>query len=118
MAIKQFIFNTNVGITENYATNFFDISNVQITANTDLDITNTEKCSEVLEEMANIYNEIQSFCERDMDEKNIYTFSSNLEEHLKLLGIKNILSITFTVSDLKIPTLDFLNRSFNPKNKK
>ena len=114
MATKQFIFNTNVGITENYATNFFDVSNVQLTAKTDLNITSIEKCAEVLNEMATVYNEIQNYCDRNIDEKNIYTFASGLEDYLVRIGIKNITLITFTVSDLTNINSDFLTRNFNP----
>lgn len=112
MAGKQFIYNTNVGITENYATNFFDISAIEIIAKTDLSITTKELCAEVLSEMADIYNEIQTFSENNIDEKNIFTFTSKLEETLNGVSHKYIEKISFNITDINVASNTLL-RTFN-----
>lgn len=115
MAEKQFIFNTNVGITENYATNFFDIASIEIKAKTDLSITNQELCASVLKEMADIYNAIEIYSQENIDEKDIFTFSNNLENALKRLSPRYIQTMSFMVSEIVIlpetPKV-FLNAGF------
>jgi hypothetical protein len=111
MAERQFIFNTNVAISENYATNFFNISALEITSRTDLSITTQEECAAVLTEMANIYKEIDTYLQRNIDEKNIYTLSLGLEDALKNLRPRYSDTISFIVTDINIPA-DTLYRTF------
>ena len=100
MATKQFLYNTNVGISENYSTNFFDISSIQITAATDLDITKQELCAEVLAEMASIYIEIDTFSQNNIDQENMFTFSQKLVTTLQGLRPRYLKTMSFFISNL------------------
>lgn len=112
MPSRDFIYNTNVAISSNYATNFFDISGIQMTAKTDLSITTQEECAAVLTEMSNIYKEIDTSLQRNIDEKNIFTLSSSLEEAIKNLRPRYVFSFSFIATDLLI-SINTLSRTFN-----
>ena len=112
MAERQFVFNTNVSITENFATNFFDVSEIQILAKSSLSITSTEKCAEVLKEMADAYNEIDDYCNNNINEQNIYTFVSKMQEAMINLKLKNLQEMSFAVRDVTCLNTVFLNVGF------
>lgn len=112
MAGKTFFFNTNVSISENYATNFFDVSAIQLISNTDFDTTDKDTCVNVLNEQIGIYDEIQTFCTNNIDEQDIYTFTSKLQEAVTNLRPTYINKMSFTVANLNDQININLIRSF------
>lgn len=82
MAEIKFIYFTNVGISENFTTNFFDISVHQLTGEEELTSNKKDAAIECINEKELFYQIIQEFARENMDEKNIHSFLQNLEQML------------------------------------
>ena len=78
----NFIYFTNVGISENFTTNFFDISVHQLTGEEELTSNKKEAAIQCINEKEVFYQTIQEFAIENMDEKNINLFLQNLEQAL------------------------------------
>ncbi len=112
MAEKQFFYNALVSITENYATNFFDISEITMETQSGFTTASKEQALEMITEQEKIYNEIQLFCDKNIDEKDIFRFTQNLEELLNAVQPKYLTKIFFKISNIDNINYVYLDRSF------
>lgn len=109
---RQFIYNSIVGISENYISNFFDIAILKLETNIAVSIIDREICLEMINEKCDLYNQVERYAISNIDERDIYIFTSKLEELLRSISYKYIGSISLLICDI-FTNNNTLKRDFN-----